>query len=156
MGGLIPSYSKAELRKYMDGRLERINDALLMELQAIGEKVVNHARDLKPPISFTDQTGNLRSSIGYGIYINGKPITKNFKDASGPKGNKGQGRRKGEKFANSIARKLPKGISLVVVAGMEYAYYVEANNRDVLTSAERLAKELVPEMLKQLKKDIQM
>ena len=153
--GLKPTFSRQALRGYMDGQLERINNALIMELQAIGEKVVNHARDLRPPVSFMDQTGNLRSSIGYAIFINGKAYLSDFKDHSGPVGDGGKGRRAGEKLAKKVGREFRKGISLVVVAGMEYAYYVEARNRDVLSSAEHLAEELVPKMIRQLKMDIE-
>lgn len=135
----------------MDSRLERINDALIMELQVIGEKVVNHARDLRPPTSFTDRTGNLRASIGYVIYVNGRPYHKDFKDQTG---NNGEGRRAGEELADSIAKEYKKGIALVVVAGMNYAAYVEAHNLDVLTSAEHLAERLVPQMINELKNSI--
>ena len=130
-GTIKANFSREALRRFMDGRLERINDALIMELQTIGEKVVAHARDLRPPVSFVDQSGNLRASIGYVIYANGKPLVKDFVDHNGP-----------------------KGIVLVVVAGMNYASYVEANNRDVLTSAEHLAEKLVPEMIQALERDI--
>lgn len=153
-GTIKANFSREALRRFMDGRLERINDALIMELQTIGEKVVAHARDLRPPVSFVDQSGNLRASIGYVIYANGKPLVKDFVDHNGPKGNNGEGRRAGEDLAEQIGKEYPKGIVLVVVAGMNYASYVEANNRDVLTSAEHLAEKLVPEMIQALERDI--
>ena len=44
----------------------------------------------------------------------------------------------------------PKGIVLIVVAGMNYARYVEKMGLNVLDSSEMLAKKLVPRMLKDL------
>ena len=43
-----------------------------------------------------------------------------------------------------------KGIVLIVVAGMNYARYVEKMGLNVLDSSEMLAKKLVPRMLKDL------
>lgn len=125
-----------------------------MELQNIGEKCVNHAREIDPGLGFNDQTGNLRSSIGYVIYQNGRPLHSDFKTHSGPNGDGGEGFNAGQKLAKEIATKYKDGIVLVVVAGMNYALYVESKNRDVLTSAEHLAEDLVPKMLKQLKDEV--
>ena len=127
-------------------RVNRINLAILMQLRVLGEKCVNHARQIDKTIGFEDQTGNLRSSLGYVIYLNGKPVGENFEKVRG--GN--EGLEKGKKLAKEIAGDYPRGFLLVVVAGMEYAVYVEANNRDVLTSAEHLAEKKLPEMLKQI------
>ena len=60
------------------------------------------------------------------------------------------GSNSGKAFASELARKYPKGYVLIVVAGMKYAAYVSAKGRDVLDSAELLADQLVPKMLKQL------
>ena len=127
-------------------RVNRINLAILIQLRVLGEKCVNHARQIDKTIGFEDQTGNLRSSLGYVIYLNGKPVGENFEKVRG--GN--EGLEKGRKLAKEIAGDYPRGFLLVVVAGMEYAVYVEANNRDVLTSAEHLAEKKLPEMLKQI------
>lgn len=152
--GISCKISRSQLSAYMEERLERINSALIMELQNIGEKCVNHAREISPDDGFNDQTGNLRSSIGYVIYANGRPVSTDFKEKGGPKGDGKTGKSTGEKLAKEIADKYRNGIVLVVVAGMNYALYVESKNRDVLTSAEQLADDLVPKMLKQLKDNI--
>lgn len=152
--GLTPKIARNELSKYFTQQLERINTALLMELQNVGETCVNHAREVDAVSGFTDRTGNLRASIGYVIYANGRPIRSDFKDNQGPDGNSGEGKRSGEALAKEVAEQYSKGLVLVVVAGMEYAHYVEAKNRDVLSSAEHLADKLIPAMLKKLSKNI--
>lgn len=73
--------------------------------------------------NYQDQTSNLRSSIGYYILHNDKVV-----------------KYKLEPLANmSIIRSLftrrsRKGLRLVVVAGMEYASYVESKGYNVITS----------------------
>ena len=144
--GIVPRFSRPDLKTMLADRVNRINLAILIQLRVLGEKCVNHARQIDKTIGFEDQTGNLRSILGYVIYFNGKPVGENFEKVRG--GN--EGLEKGRKLAKEIAGDYPRGFLLVVVAGMEYAVYVEANNRDVLTSAEHLAEKKLPEMLKQI------
>lgn len=61
-----------------------------------------------------------------------------------------EGKAEGEAYARSLVSKFPKGIVLIVVAGMNYAAYVSAKGKDVLDSAELLADKLVPQMRKDL------
>ena len=49
-----------------------------------------------------------------------------------------------------VASAKTSGITLIVVAGMSYAIYVEGRGKNVLTSAELLAERVVPDMLQQL------
>lgn len=135
-------------------RIQRIDTALTMALCELGEKCVNHARDLDPVVGFNDVTGNLRSSMGYVVYRNGRPVKADFVQKSGPEGDGSKGLQVGESLAKEIASKYPKGYVLVVVAGMNYAVYVESKNRDVLTSAEKLAERELPKILKQLRNNV--
>ena len=97
------------------------------------------------PCSYTDQTGNLRSSIGYVVVKDGI-IVENGKSQKYLEGTLGEG--EGVKFARQLAADAPrKGIVLIVSAGMNYAAYVEARGYNVLTSAELLADSLVPQIL---------
>lgn len=144
--GIVPRFSRVDLKTMLADRVNRINLAILTQLRVLGEKCVNHAREIDKTVGFEDQTGNLRSSIGYVIYLNGKPIGENFEKIKGGD----EGLEKGRILAKEVAGKYPRGFLLVVVAGMEYAIYVEANNRDVLTSAEHLAEKELPAMIKKI------
>ena len=62
----------------------------------------------------------------------------------------GQGSKQGAAFAKQLVRRFPKGICLIVVAGMEYAAHVKNRGYDVLDSSELTADRIVPYMLKQL------
>ena len=65
-------------------------------------------------------------------------------------GFQGPGGAESLEFAKKLAAGHVKGITLIVVAGMNYADNVEALNYDVLTSAELLAEQLVPQILEKL------
>ena len=139
---------KEEIRDYVVKRTERMTQAIIYNLKVVGEKVINRGRiTAEKGRDFTDQTGNLRSSIGYVIVVDGEVVMESsfdvVKDGA-------EGAEQGRKFAHSLAQKFPKGICLIVVAGKNYAKYVSARGYDVLDSAELLAQQLVPQMLKQL------
>lgn len=123
-------------------------DKIIKMLQYLGEKCVIEARDRRPELSWNDQTGNLRSSIGYVIVVGGEiRITAGFSQVL----NGGEGVNEGKNKAIEIASKHTKGYALIVVAGMEYASYVEdMENKVVLASAELLARRELPNMIKQI------
>lgn len=142
--GITQNTPSAEIDDYIAQQVERITSALLYNLQYIGEQCLNAARETN---SYKDQTGNLRSSLGYVIVCDGKIVFQsNFEIVK----NGGDGAKSGIQFAKEIVRQFPEGIVLLVVAGMSYASYVSATGRDVLDSAELLADRLVPQILKQL------
>lgn len=124
---------------------------MVYQLQQIGEEVRNAQVELMPGSgqgkgSYTDRSGNLRSSIGYVIIVNGQICTKAGFGARGVN----DGQAQGETTAESFAAKFPDKTALVVVAGMNYAVYVAEKNYDVLDTAYIKAKEIVPGILKQL------
>lgn len=152
---------QGEIDAYLEIIIERANKAVIYNLKYVGEQIINHARSLPSPSAsafkgkripphkpnYMDWTANLRSSIGYVIVRDGKVI-----EQGGfiPEKRGQEGAKSGLKFAKEIAAQFPEGITLVVVAGMEYAAYVSAKGYDVIDSAELLAEKLVPKMLKRL------
>lgn len=131
----------------IDQQVERVQQALAYNLCAVGEQVLNTARQTN---SYKDQTGNLRSSLGYVVAVDGKIIQMGGFVASDKGTDKATGQREGKAYAEQLIKNFPTGIVLLVVAGMKYAQYVSAKGYDVLDSAELLAERLLPEMLKQL------
>ena len=72
---------------------------MLVFLQAGGEKFIEVARRSG---SYKDQTGNLRSSIGYIIAKDGEVVTENLKESD--KGtDKTTGKYKGRRLARSLS-----------------------------------------------------
>lgn len=138
------TFSMAKLEEYLTRCNEIALDYTYQAMAYLAEECVNRVRDRSAEESWIDQTGNLRSSIGYIITQNGKVVTSGgFKPANAPKGNGNEGKRTGEEYANLIAsRYSSKPIALVVVAGMEYAVFVEArDNKDVLAKTELWARD---------------
>ena len=78
----------AEIDRYIAGRTEAIKKALVYNLCAIGEQVLNAARLSN---SYKDQTGNLRSSIGYVVAVDGEIVQMSSFDVvkNGGRGSKG-------------------------------------------------------------------
>lgn len=129
----------AELQKMTQEALEDAAE----DLMCIGEQAVNAAR-LNG--TYTDRTGNLRSSVGYVLAKDGKVISQSdFAKVIGkdnPDGKPVDGDEQGKAFAASRAAELSKdGFGLVIVAGMEYASYVSDRGYDVLDSAKLRADE---------------
>lgn len=135
---------KAEIDRFIAARIEAINNALVYNMCAIGEQVLNAARSTN---SYKDQTGNLRSSIGYAVSVDGNIVQMSSFDVVK---NGGEGATGGKDYVMQLIRDYPQGIVLIVVAGMNYATYVSAKGYDVLDSSELLAEKLVPQMLKKL------
>jgi hypothetical protein len=65
-----------------------------------------------------------------------------------------EGVKTGQNLAKKWGAKYKNGVSLVVTAGMNYAIHLESKGRDVLTSAELMAKQELPVMVAELKKNI--
>jgi hypothetical protein len=134
----------AEIDRFIEAEVERLKTALVYNLCAIGEQVLNAARLTN---SYKDQTGNLRSSIGYVVSMNGEIVQMSSFDVVKEGGDGAKG---GKAYALQLVKDFPQGIVLIVVAGMNYASYVSAKGYDVLDSSELLADRLVPQMLGQL------
>lgn len=109
-------------------------------LQYVGESCVRHARNHG---TYTDRTGNLRSSVGYVIGDNGKVVGRSeFR----PVKESHEGAKTGKEYAERLAAKFPQSIALIVVAGMSYAVHVQRKGYDVTISAELLAEQLLRQL----------
>lgn len=134
----------AEISRFIDEKVKRIEKALVYNLSYVGEQVLNKARSTN---SYKDQTGNLRSSIGFVVAIDGK--IKKMSDFEIVK-NGADGAKSGKAYARELVKNYPQGICLIVVAGVDYAVHVSNRGYDVLDGSELLAERLVPQMLAQL------
>jgi 3-dehydroquinate synthetase len=147
MAGLTPKFNPSDIVNMIEDRKEKIRQAVIARFQFIGETFVTNARSTK---TYKDHTGNLRNSIGYIILENGEQIFDNFEKSAQvevliTKGkSKGktilssgadEGLATGHDFAGLVASRFPRGLVLIVVAGMEYAAAVESRGYDVLTGS---------------------
>ena len=142
-----PNFTKDDVRKRFDAFLNEIEKKQIARLQRLGEMCLVEARTNK---GYMMQTGALLSSTGYEVFVDGVAIHSQFDAASGAESNAAEtGIKSGQSIAETIG-KGTKGIALVVVAGMNYAAYVEAKGYNVLSSAEHLAERELPRMLERL------
>ena len=148
--GIKPRFKQAEIRQRLDRFMDVIHNRIISRMQYLGEQCVTHARLIPKDVGFEDQTGNLRSSIGYMIFNNGNSMTENYEQVAGGT----EGMERGRALAREAGRKFPKGFLLVVTAGMDYAIHVESKGRDVLASAENLAEREWPRMRDELTRNV--
>lgn len=87
------------------------------------------------PPRYTDQTGALNSSTGFGLYHLGELVDEYFVGEGGIGTGHTSGVSAGKATAAQAASR-DKLVSAVIVAGMHYAVYVEAKGKDVLSGAE--------------------
>lgn len=142
-----PNFTKDDVRERFDAFLNEIEKKQIAKLQRLGEMCLVEARTNK---GYMMQTGALLSSTGYEVFVDGVAIHSQFDAASGAESNAAEmGIKSGQSIAETIG-KGTNGIALVVVAGMNYATYVEAKGYNVLSSAEHLAERELPRMLEKL------
>lgn len=95
-------------------------------------------------VRYADDTGALTSSVGFMVLQDGKVVTSNF-EGTGKKAAVGMAT--GKAAAMEIAAKFTSGLTLVVVAGMQYAAAVESMGYDVLTGSSFIAERELKEAL---------
>lgn len=115
-------------------------DESMMETAVIASKIGEDALAIaREEHVYQAQTGNLQSSCGFTVTIDGMPLTQTgFTPAPGENNPDGvTGSKEGKAYMERcLEKKLDKGISLIMVAGMDYAGHVEDWGGDVLKSAE--------------------
>lgn len=135
---------QSAISAFFEQHIQRLERNIVRNMCYVGERCVNAARSSH---TYRDQTGNLSSSIGYAVSIDGHVVQcSSFQVVL--KGS--EGAKDGLEYVQDVISKYPQGIVLVIVAGKNYAVYVSDKGYDVLDSAETLAETLVPRMMKQL------
>lgn len=123
-----------------------VRDEVMRALQYLGEESITKIRDRSAEESWIDDTGNLRSSIGYAVYDHAEIEVESAFEVVG-QGAKGSS--EGKRMITELAKLYAKVYALVVVAAMNYAEYVEAkDNKDVLASTELWARSKVDSYMK--------
>jgi hypothetical protein len=143
----------------MDALAKKVGRVILNQLMQAGLQIVRDARSKVPDDNyreainslayakgetraelsidspgFNDDTGNLRSSIGFVLTHNGETIKEDFeKSTSGT--DKSTGVETGKAYAKKVNGVQELGWTMTAVAGMEYAGWVEALGYDVLTGS---------------------
>lgn len=139
--GITPQFSKGAVFNEVMLFQKRLEQATIFTLQYLGESLAKYAKDNH---TYTDQTGNLTNSIAYAV-VKDKEIV--YYDATTQPG---EGAEEALKLAMKIASSLPNKFSLIIVAGMNYAAYVEAKGYNVILPVELKAKKEFPIVVREL------
>lgn len=149
--GIRMTTKLSEVHDMLMRETERVERLTIRSLSKLGEQCVTKIRDRAGDNSWYDQTGNLRSSVGYVIAHNKNIQYSTFNQVK----QDSEGVKTGKDLAEELAKRYSNNYVLIVVAGMNYAEFVEAmDNKDVLASTELWAREQVPLMLEKLKRQI--
>ena len=111
---------KTDIRE-LERRVQDYAKSVIRVMVEVGEQAVTDIRDTK---TYKDDTGRLTASIGYGVFDDGTLLV------SGGFGG-GEGGVIGMESLQSRGAST-EGLSLVIVAGMDYALYVERKGFVVL------------------------
>lgn len=148
--GITSNFNISEVEKKCESFHNWFIEAQIKRLKKLGEECVIEAREKG---DYRNRTSNLRSSIGYIIFVDGVAVVEDtFVQLPPERESKDtvyDGGEQGRLFAQSIGS-TTKGVALVVVAGMNYAMYVEAKGKNVLASAQRYAQRELPRMVQEL------
>ena len=142
--------NKKEINTYLLNYNKRIISALIYGLEYLIAELSNHA---KSNAGYQDRTSNLKSSIGGMVLQDGKPVTyRGFES----EGSADIGSQTGLEFINSLIKDYSQGLVIIVVAGMDYATYVENYyGLNVLKKTELRMQTELPKMLNLIKKRIE-
>lgn len=138
----IISPSDSFIASEVQREIDKITRRLKRALQYAGEMGVNKARDPNLAKTFKDQTGNLRSSIGYAVVAQGEGAVSDFSPVLNGDGAEGKA------YAKEVAEATNVPFTLAVVAGKDYASYVAAKGYDVLDSAEKTSRKSFVQVMK--------
>lgn len=149
---IIMTTPMSEIDAYLQEETKRIEILVISALAKLGGLCVSEARERTQEASWFDQSGNLRSSVGYVVVAHGRIVQ--YSDFNVVKQGS-EGVKEGKELAEELARKYSTGYALIVVAGMNYAERVEAmDNKVVLASAELFARQELPRMMEKLKNQV--
>ena len=157
---LEANFTQADIDKITKDCLNRVFKVTQNELMQVGLQFVRDARSKIPTKQyhliagdartaarlvggsinlysadgFNDDTGNLRSSIGFILMYDGQIVYQDFQLSSGGT-DKETGLNKGTEYAKKLGEEYHSGWAIITVAGMDYASWVEALGYDVITGS---------------------
>lgn len=120
------------LKQRLLEKKQAVDNVLSMALPELGEKAVTFSKDNK---GYQDQTANLKNSISFAVFFDGKLINTVIGRIPEPdkvKGGQAQVQNALEEYASKPGVVAPKGYTIIVVAGMVYGKYVEDKGYNVL------------------------
>lgn len=128
MGNIV---AKFDIDKLFAGVYEAVDIIMATVVDAMQMACLEVTRNAKLLNTYKDRTHLLRSSIGFVIYNHGEKAAESFSSTGGTKGSAGV--EEGKRRAAEAAAQYPNDIVGVIVAGADYALYVESKGYDVIS-----------------------
>lgn len=120
------------LKKRLMEKKQAVENVLDLLLAQLGEEAVTFSKDNK---GYQDQTANLKNSISFAVFKDGKLLNSfigNIPEPDKVKGGQAQVQKALEEYASKPGVVAPQGYTVIVVAGMVYGKYVEDKGYNVL------------------------
>lgn len=120
------------LKKRLMEKKQAVENVLDQLLAQLGEEAVTFSKDNK---GYQDQTANLKNSISFAVFKDGKLLNSfigNIPESDKVKGGQAQVQKALEEYASKPGAVAPQGYTVIVVAGMVYGKYVEDKGYNVL------------------------
>lgn len=143
------------LKKRLMEKKQAVDNVLNMMLAELGEKAVTFSKDNK---GYKDHTANLKNSISFAVFCDGKLVNKVVGSIPEPdkvKGGQSQVDNILEEYASKDGVVAPKGYTIIVVAGMSYAKHVEDKGYNVLYLTRHFLNDGIKAIAKELLEMIQ-
>ena len=122
--GIIPQFTQGQINATIDAFESRVIGQFISAYVYMGEEFVNRAKEIK---TYKNRTGNLRSSIGYAVIVDGNIYEQeSFAE--------GEALHDTQQLIEELRTRWG-GIVLIGFAGMSYAAAVESYNFDVITGS---------------------
>ncbi len=137
--GITALFGSGAMRDSVNAFQKKVEAATIVALQQLGEGLTAYAKDQH---NYTDRTGNLTNSIGYVVVHKGAILS------TGGFGGEGVG--PSLAIAMKMVNTVGNSFSLIIIAGMNYAAYVEAKGYNVILPAELKARTDFPATMNKL------
>jgi len=141
--GIVPTFDSSTISDRVKDFQSRVEKATIFQLKYLGEGLVTYAKEMR---NYTDRTGNLTNSIGYAVVRNTEIV------ASDGDSKFGEGAENAIRILHKYADQCSNTYTLIVVAGMNYAAYVEAKGYNVILPAELKCQVAFPQTILKIQK----
>ena len=129
--GIIPQFTQGQINATIDAFESRVISQFIWAYVYMGEEFVNKARVIN---TYTNRTGNLRSSIGYAVIVDGNIFQQDIEAV-------GDILHETQQLIEELRTRWD-GIVLIGFAGKSYAAAVESYNFDVITGSAPMDSEI--------------
>lgn len=151
---ITPQDTKS-IEDYILSFAQSLRAVMIRILQEEAMKVVDNIRNYVEAggyRKYKDQSGNLTSSIGYVLIDNGTVIGEYGFEQIKPAATEGPPA--GRNYATQLAASYTSGLGVIVVAGMNYAAYVEARNLGGMTAGEQALRNAIHVKMQELQRQL--